>query len=646
MDATAFRPSQLMYWGSYSRDAEYIFEYGDDAYMDPDKILKSYPDWKDTSYWPLHPDELRIDKKKTDKQANPRKKKGVIGAFCRLYTIQSAIETFLPDVYAPCDGKSDRYSYLAGTTSGGLVIYDDGLFAYSNHSTDPARGLDLNAFDLVRIHKFGDKDDRSKEDTPITKLPSYKAMIDFAVNLGDVKVEILKEKNQSALDDFEGEDEEKDWRKTLDLEKNGKLKNTMENAYKIVKNDKNLQNIACNRLSGFVEITGPIPWDHPDKIWRDTDDSHCQMYLSENYGEFSQRNYMIAIDKAADERAFHPIRDMFNSLPAWDGVERVDTLLIDYLGAEDNAYTRAVIRKILCAAYVRVFHPGAKFDYMVVINGPQGIGKSTLISKLGGEWYTDSLNVSDMNDKTAAEKLQGIWIMEIGEMQGTRKADVDAIKGFISRQVDEYRAAYGRYVGKYPRTSIMCGTTNSTTGFLRDTTGNRRFWPVLVSGQGRLSVWDMTEETRAQIWAEAVSLYVCGEDCYLDELTEKEAAKAQREAMEYDEREGKVIDYLETLLPDDWYNWPIENRVAFFQQDDGGDLDGQKPAGSLLRSQVCSTELWMECFGRSERTMTRQDAWDMANIMARIDGWERSGERIKIKGYGQQRPFLRAENGG
>ena len=140
----------------------------------------------------------------------------MIGAFCRLYTIQSAIETFLPDVYAPCDGKSDRYSYLAGTTSGGLVIYDDGLFAYSNHSTDPARGLDLNAFDLVRIHKFGDKDDRSKEDTPITKLPSYKAMIDFAVNLGDVKVEILKEKNQSALDDFEGEDEEKDWRKTLD----------------------------------------------------------------------------------------------------------------------------------------------------------------------------------------------------------------------------------------------------------------------------------------------------------------------------------------------------------------------------------------------------------------------------------------------
>jgi hypothetical protein len=232
--------------------------------------------------------------------------------------------------------------------------------------------------------------------------------------------------------------------------------------------------------------------------------------------------------------------------------------------------------------------------------------------------------------------------MEIGEMQGTRRSDVDAVKGFISRQVDEYRAAYARVVEKHPRTSILCGTTNSTTGFLRDTTGNRRFWPVMVSGRGSLSVFDMTDETRDQIWAEAVSMYVCGELCYLDAAMEKEAEKAQHEAMEYDEREGKVVEYLDALLPEDWYSWPVENRVAYFQSDGTGSaLETERPVGTMQRTQVCSMEIWLECFGRSERTMSKQDTWDMGNLMARIIGWERTGERIRIPGYGQQRPFTR-----
>ena len=559
----------------------------------------------------------------------------MIGAFCRLYTIQSAIDTFLSDVYAPCDGKSDRYSYLAGTTSGGLVIYDDGLFAYSNHSTDPARGLDLNAFDLVRIHKFGDKDDRSKEDTPVTKLPSYKAMIDFAINLGDVKVEILKEKNQSALDDFEGEEEEKDWRKTLDLEKNGKLKNTMENAYKIVKNDKNLQNIACNRLSGFVEITGPIPWDHPDKIWRDTDDSHCQMYLSENYGEFSQRNYMIAIDKAADERAFHPIRDMFNALPAWDGVERVDTLLIDYLGAEDNAYTRAVIRKILCAAYARVFHPGAKFDYMVVINGPQGIGKSTLISKLGGEWYTDSLNVSDMNDKTAAEKLQGYFIVEVGELAGLRKADIDKVKAFISRQDDKYRASFARRVTPHPRQCVFFGTTNSERGYLRDITGNRRYWHVSVAGNSLLEPWDITPEEVTQIWAEVKQRVKDGEQLFLDPKLEKFAQEEQLKAMEKDDRQGLVEEYLEILLPRNWYEKSVTERIEYIKSTDFHVTDG------MQRDRISNLEIWVECFGNSRESMRPQDSYAITAMMMQIPGWKKMSYVMETNGYGKQRFYRR-----
>jgi len=142
----------------------------------------------------------------------------------------------------------------------------------------------------------------------------------------------------------------------------------------------------------------------------------------------------------------------------------VDTLLIDYLGAEDSPYVRAVTRKELCAAYVRVHHPGSKFDTMLVLNGDQGIGKSTLIAKLGGEWYSDSLNLSDMNDKTAAEKLQGYWIMEIGELAGMKKADLE--------QGESLYFQTGRQVqGKFRET---CDAASETVRVFRDDEQRKR----------------------------------------------------------------------------------------------------------------------------------------------------------------------------
>ncbi len=200
--------------------------------------------------------------------------------------------------------------------------------------------------------------------------------------------------------------------------------------------------------------------------------------MDANYGTFSARNYQISVAKVGDDRSYHPIREYLTSLPEWDGRVRAETLLIDYLGAEDNAYTRAVTRKTLCGAVARVQQPGIKFDHILVLNGNQGIGKSTLIAKLGGDWYSDSLSLTDMNDKTAAEKLQGYWILEIGELAGMKKADIDKVKAFISRQDDKYRASFGRRVTPRPRQCIFFGTTNSQNGYLRDITGNRRFWTV------------------------------------------------------------------------------------------------------------------------------------------------------------------------
>ena len=638
-DDSTFQPTRLMYWPSNSTGVEPFFNYYDAPFLSADAVLAEYPDWTDTSYWPESSRMTGIRKRQADKQGDPLEKKGIVGAFCRTYNITEAIAKFLPDIYTQT-AKPDRYTYAAGSTAAGLVVYDGELFAYSNHRTDPAGGQLCNAFDLVRIHKFSDLDD-GKEDKIGRERPSYKAMAAFASEDPGTRITLANDTKARAVLDFGEElpEVDEDWEAKLDRTEEGSVRSNITNAVLILKNHPALQGIRFNELSGAVEVKGRLPWKRPNKYWRDADDAQLYGWVADQYGvQFPENKFTKALAIVTDQRRFNPLRDYIRGLPDWDGVPRVDTLLVDYLGAEDSPYTRAVTRKTLIGAIQRVLEPGCKFDTVLVLDGKPGIGKSTLLRKLGGVWFSDSLSLADTRDKTAAEKLQGVWIMEIGEMQGTRKADIDVMKGFLSRQVDEYRAAYGRVVERHPRTAIICGTTNSTTGFLRDTTGNRRFWPVTVNGGGRLNVWGMTEEARAQIWAEAMAYAVEGEDSFLDAEMEKEAAKAQQTALEYDDREGQVLEYLETLLPDDWYSWDTNKRVDYFMN---RDALAPKIDATMQRKQVCAVEIFCECFGRPRSTWKKSDGYEIANIMARIQGWERTGKRARIEGYGQQRPYSR-----
>ena len=622
-DDSTFQPTRLMYWPSNSTGVEPFFNYYDAPFLSADAVLAEYPDWTDTSYWPESSRMTGIRKRQADKQGDPLEKKGIVGAFCRTYNITEAIAKFLPDIYTQT-AKPDRYTYAAGSTAAGLVVYDGELFA----------------FDLVRIHKFSDLDD-GKEDKSGRERPSYKAMAAFASEDPGTRITLANDTKARAVLDFGEElpEVDEDWEAKLDRTEEGGVRSNITNAVLILKNHPALQGIRFNELSGAIEVKGRLPWKRPNKYWRDADDAQLYGWVADQYGvQFPENKFTKALAIVTDQRRFNPLRDYIRGLPDWDGVPRVDTLLVDYLGAEDSPYTRAVTRKTLIGAIQRVLEPGCKFDTVLVLDGKPGIGKSTLLRKLGGVWFSDSLSLADTRDKTAAEKLQGVWIMEIGEMQGTRKADIDVMKGFLSRQVDEYRAAYGRVVERHPRTSIICGTTNSTTGFLRDTTGNRRFWPVTVNGGGRLNVWGMTEETRAQIWAEAMAYTAEGEDSFLDAEMEKEAAKAQQAALEYDDREGQVLEYLETLLPDDWYSWDTNKRVDYFMN---RDALAPKIDATMQRKQVCAVEIFCECFGRPRNTWKKSDGYEIANIMARIQGWERTGKRARIEGYGQQRPYSR-----
>lgn len=624
-DDTTYQPYRLMYWPSTSADGQYVFREIAGEPVDPDYYLGQYNDWHDISSWPVSSRETKAMKTGKNKQENPLGKKGVVGAFCRAYLIREAIEKFLSDVYQP-SAQAGRYDYKAGEGSAGLAVYDD-VFAYSYHATDPANGKLLNAFDLVRMHRFPDNDPKK----------SYQKMSAFALADEKVKLLVLAEKQKEADTDYKGNGSD-DWKKLLqyDNKKGITLTNNLHNITLIMANDPNLKAIVFNQLADGMEIKGSVPWKHPAQYWRDADDAQLISYIDSHYGSFSQRNYNIAVTKVADDRSYHPIREYFEALPEWDGIKRVETLLIDYLGAADTAYVRTVTRKQLCAAYLRVYKPGIKYDNMIVLNGGQGIGKSTLISKIGGDWYSDSLNLSDMNDKTAAEKLQGYWILEIGELAGMKKADIDKVKAFISRMDDKYRASFGRRVTPHPRQCVFFGTTNSRDGYLRDFTGNRRFWHVKVTGESKYKPWELDEDAVKQIWAETALIAKAGEKLYLTPELEKYAEKEQREALERDDREGTVQEYLDKLLPEIWDSMDLGKRVRF--------LEGSLflPA-SVKRMEVSNIEIWTECFGKAKEDMRKSDSYSIAMIMSRIDDWEKTERTKRIPIYGKQRIYVRKQ---
>lgn len=629
-DDTTYEACRLMYWPSTSANGEFFYKTKEGPLLDPDAYLAKYADWHDASTWPVSSRQSEAVRRSITQQADPLEKPGIVGAFCRAYTIEEAIETFLSDVYEP-SSMNGRYDYIPADSAAGVVVYD-GKFAYSHHATDPVCGKLLNAFDLVRLHKFRELDENVGLDTPPGKLPSFKAISDLALGDDKVKTVFAEERIAQASAEFSDED----WQNGLELDKSGHVKNTLHNLTIILENDPNLKGVVFNQLLDGMEIKGEVPWKHPSKFWRDADDAQLISYVDTHYGTFSARNYDIAVTKVADDRAYHPIREFIESLPEWDKVPRVDTLLMDYLGAGDTAYVRAVTRKTLCAAISRVLRPGCKFDSMLVLNGPQGVGKSTLIAKLAGEWFSDSLNLGDTKDKTAAEKLQGYWILEIGELAGLKKAEVETLRSFLSRQNDIYRAAFGKRATPHLRQCVFFGTTNAESGYLRDTTGNRRFWPVKTPGSGKKQSWNLTHEEILQIWAEALVYVRQGEKLYLSPEMDALAKDEQREAMESDEREGLVREYLDTLLPERWAEMDLFERRNFLT---GSDFGGLQEKGTVKRTNVSNMEIWCECFGKERANLRRTDSNELTGILARL-GWKREESKVRIPLYGPQYVFV------
>lgn len=637
-DDTTYEPTRLMYWASTSADGEFVFEHHNGDLLDPDTVLCRYKNWRDVAEYPVSSRQTTIVNHQLKKQVDPLIKDGIIGAFCRAYTVTEAIDTFLPDIYKP-SMVDNRYDFIPADSAAGVVIYDD-KFCYSHHATDPACGRLCNAFDVVMLHKFGHLDEDIKLDTTEGRRPSFKSMQNFCVNDDGVKKQLAEDRMEQAQEEFS--DTDADWQSRLTLNKNGQIKDDLYNIVLIVQNDEKLSAIAYNQHRDGIDVRGKTPWKQIKSGWNDADAAALKVYFDKTYRIWSPTKIKEALTAVTAERMYHPIKEYFNALPEWDGVRRVDTLLIDYLGAEDNGYSRAIIRKALVAAVARLFEPGKKFDSVLILNGPQGMGKSTFFSRLGQKWFSDSLTISDMRDKAGPEKLQGYWILELGELAGMKKTDVETVKSFITRTDDKYRASYGFNVESHPRQCIIVGSTNSESGFLRDITGNRRFWPVRVSGESTKKPWELTDID--QIWAEALQIYKNGEDLFLKGDEAQMAISAQVDAMETDDREGLVRGYLDRLLPENWDAMDLFARRNFLL---GSDF-GNSVDGTVKRKLVCSMEIWCECFGKEPASLKKIDSYELSSIMARIEGWHpyegtKNGS-LRFPIYNKQRAFVRNEH--
>ena len=640
-DQTTFEAVRLMYWPSCCRDGEYVYQFADKPMLSVDGLLGTYADWHDITSWPALPGAAALARPAA-KQGDPLAKKGVVGAFCKVYDIEAAMDAFLPGVYAPVDTMPGRYTYLGGSTTGGAVLYDNGKFLYSHHATDPCSGKLVNAFDLVRLHRFGDRDDAAEPGTPVNRLPSYKAMCDAAVQDKQVSGLLADERWEKAQEAFgaadaSGEEDDGSWRRppVMEIDGQGKPIKTMKNLKTTLEHDPKLKGkLRLNLFSGRIDIDGEMPWKRPgtSNTWNDDDVAQLRIYLEPFFGKLAKNDILDAVAAAASDQAYHPVRDYLNGL-SWDGTPRLDTLFIDYLGAADTAYTRAVTRKAFTAAVARVMTPGCKYDTMLVLVGTQGRHKSTILAKMGGAWFSDSLRT--FGDKDAMETIQGTWVNEVAEMQAMAKAEVDAVKMFLSKTNDYYRAAYGRYTADRPRQCVFFGTTNSKE-CLTDTTGSRRFWVIDIDQQGRTkNVFRDLDEERGQLWAEAVTYWRLGEPLYLAQELEQVARSVQEDHRARHPWEGLIADYLAQEVPAEWLKWDARQREMYRN-------GGLKYDGKLApRSRICAAEIWCEVLGKQRGDMRQRDTRDINSLLERAEGWVGVGVAKAGKPYGAQRCFER-----
>jgi len=383
------------------------------------------------------------------------------------------------------------------------------------------------------------------------------------------------------------------WMKDLERDSRGAYKTNLATVMQVLRVSPELKGmLGFDQFSHTVTVMGKLPWDRRDelRVIEDSDPILFQEWLQQNGINVKAKNTVQdAMLAVVSENPFNPLQDYLNGLN-WDGTERIDTWLAIYLGAGDTPYVRVVGRKFLISAIARAMRPGCKVDTMLVLEGDQGIGKSLTLQALAEPWVLEEL--SDMKSKDCKQDIQGHWLVEVSELDAMRKNEVETVKAFIAKQVDTFRPPYGRFSKEHPRQCVLVGTTNSNA-YLRDHTGNRRFWPVKC-GKADL---DSLRRDRDQIWAEALTAYRRGERWWLENADTELAREEQDKRFEYDVWQDAVEDWLERTNKSTVTGVDIMDNCLELPRSQQGTVTGRRI------SQIMEQAGWE----RSEKRLTRRD---------------------------------------
>jgi len=446
----------------------------------------------------------------------------------------------------------------------------------------------LSAMNRLRCEKPGSEDN-------IRKLA--KSLCKYSP---DARANVLR----TAAPDAPSEDgSQSDWQQELIRTKAGTAKALLANAITALRLAPEWADVlSFNEFSRQVRQGRPAPWMRATTDqWSDHDDRLTADWLQHQGVHVGVDVAGQAVQTVARDRKFHPVRTYLDSLQ-WDGQPRLTRWLATYLGVEDSEYSAAVGLRWTRSSVARIYRPGAKVDCCLILEGPQGGKKSTALKTLAGEWFTDE--IADLGSKDSALQTQGVWVVEIAELDSMTRTEVSRIKAFMSRATDRFRPPYGKQVIESPRQCVFAGSVNHST-YLRDETGGRRFWPVVC---GEIDV-DALARDRNQLWAEAVSQYVHGEVWWLEtpELIQ-EAERQQSDRYEEDAWHGLIATWVEN---------PQKRRDGTGYPEAGFSSDNQS---------VCIADILNHCIGKKQDQWTQLDQNRVARCLRAIK-WERFQRR-------------------
>ncbi|MDE6848544.1 MAG: virulence-associated E family protein [Ruminococcus sp.] len=417
-----------------------------------------------------------------------------------------------------------------------------------------------------------------------------------------------------------------DWRGSLARnQSNNAVKNTMENLETIFLNDPKYRG-----KIRFNELTQMRTLDQQD--WKDVTENRIKLYLEKEYSlttSIDGINQVCSI--IADDNSYHPIRDYLNAVQ-WDGIHRIKSVFTDFLGATDNIYTQSVAVVTFVGCVARIMQAGVKFDTCTTLVGKQGTGKSKFLFKIAvnSEWFTDGVTTFD--GKEFYESIQGKWIIELGEGTAFQKSIKERCKQAIASQQDTYREPYARHPTIRKRQCVFFGTTNNYD-FLKDETGDRRYYPIDVNiARATKNIdKDLTPEYVAQLWAEAVQLYKSGQSIYIqDSQVLVLAEQEQRKHFDESPLQSDIANFLEIPITISWYNASLEARrmhIKAYQ-------NGEQTAGAYKRDRISVKEIACELYGYElNQPIDRRFSLNIARTLTAL-GWNKTGKTEWIKPYG------------